>query len=433
MTDDARNAQPDTSQMLKQVHQFGNTTESLFSRLYNSLTRRSQLQAMHAALSAAEQEANQLAVEKRRLQRLIETHTLEAERLRAVLANISEGIIMQDTAGRIVMMNQAAQALLGNQKNFWQSELGVLFSERRDMEMLGSELAPLGNAEQYEINERVLNVQIAGIADPDGQRIGTIMILRDITRDALAERMKNSFVTRISHELITPLAAMRPASEILLATPKDKAPNRRMLEIIGDNIDLLNRMVSEMIDLSRITSGDFKIQQDVVSLVKVLWDVVAEYEDDLHKAGLTNDVWLRDEPQLGVIGDEKYLRLALSALLHNAIIYNERGGSIIITAGLDPHDANRVAVSVMDSGVGISEKDLPNVFDLYYRGEPRTRAGTRLDPRGLGQGLYIARAIARAHGGYLYAESQVGEGSTFTLTLPHQQAAAMLPAADEIE
>lgn len=415
----------DASQMLQQVHQFGNTTESLFSRLYNRLTRRNQIEAMRVTLSDAEQGAAQLAREKRRLERLIEDYTLEAERLQAVLANTSEGIIMLDEDGRIDLMNEAAYKLLGNKRNFWQSGLQTLFNEQRDLEMSGSELAPLGEAKQYEINDRVLSVQIAGIADTDKTRIGTMMILRDVTRDALAERMKDGFATHVSHELITPLASMRVASEILSASPEDKPPNRRMLEIIGDNIDTLNRMVSKMLDVSAVTSGDFTVQQEPVSLYKLLWDVVNEFEDDIQTAELTNDIWLRDEDSLVVAGDEKYLHTAFAGILNNAIVYNEVGGSIIITASIDPHDSSRVAVEFIDSGVGISEEDLSHIFDLYYRGEPINRDGKRLDPRGLGQELYIARRVAQAHGGYLYATSQVGEGSVFTMTLPRLQQSAL--------
>ena len=117
-------------------------------------------------------------------------------------------------------------------------------------------------------------------------------------------------------------------------------------------------------------------------------------------------------------GAVERLRWSLGHLLQNALRYTEPGGHIIITAG--PTGENQIAVQVIDNGVGISKKDLPHIFDRFYRGEPRTRSGKLLDPRGLGQGLFVARTVTETHGGYLSVQSEVGQGSVFTMVLPEQ-------------
>lgn len=404
--------------MLKRVHQLGAATESLFSRLYGGLNRQKQLSEAAAQLEKME-------IRSRHLRRALKEKSIETQRLHQILANISEGIIMQDTEGRIIMMNEAAQQMFGNQRQFWASELGTLFREQRNLPTLGNELAPVSEAKRVQISDKVLSAQIAAITARNNERIGTMMILSNVTRESLASRMKNSFVTHISHELKTPLASMRVASEILLNTPPDRPPNQRMLEIIGSNIDILDRMVIEMLDMSAMTSGEFEIKFEEVNLEELILDIYNSFEEDVHEAQLEVFLMMKHMNELRLIGDNKHLRWAISNLVRNAIQYNQPHQAIYIAAGIDDSSDDKIFVEVADTGVGISDNDLPYIFDLFYRGEPRTNEGKLLDPRGLGQGLFVARTIARAHGGDLQVNSVLYEGSTFTLTLPRNSRPAL--------
>lgn len=407
--------------MLKRVHQLGAATEALFSRLYGGLNRQKQL-------SEAAEQIEKMEIRTRHLRRALKEKSIETQRLHQILANISEGIILQDTAGRILMMNDSAKQMFGNQRHFWSSELGTLFNEQHNLPILGklgSELAPLGEAKRVEISNKVISAQIAAITDRNNQRIGTMMILSNVTRDSLASRMKNSLVTHISHELKTPLASMRVASEILLNTPPDKPPNQRMLEIIGSNIDILDRMVIEMLDMSAMTSGEFQINFEDVNLEDLILDIYNSFEEDIQEAQLEVFLMMKHMNELQLVGDNKHLRWAISNLVRNAIQYNQPNQAIYIAAGIDDSSDDSIYIEVSDTGVGISDKDLPYIFDLFYRGEARTREGKLLDPRGLGQGLFVSRTIARAHGGDLRVNSVLYEGSTFTLTLPRNSKPAL--------
>jgi signal transduction histidine kinase len=410
----------DVGGILKRVHLLGSATEELFSRLYGGLNRRKQLAEAAAQLS-------QMEFRNRQLRRALKQKTIQTERLNAILGNISEGIIMQDTEGRIVMMNEAAKEILGNQRNFWSSQLGIMFNENKDLPTISNELAPLGEAKQVTINNSNISAQIAAVTTGKGERIGTMMILRENQQVAndFDERIKQSFVSHISHELITPLASMRVASEVIRNTPPDKPVNRRMLEIVGNNIDLLDRMVTEMLDMSAMTSGNLSVLHEPIALEDLVWDVVKSFEDDFIEAKLEVFVMLKQTENLRLLGDTKKLTWALSNLVRNAIQYNEAGRTVWVGAGIDHDYPDELVIEVADTGVGISEKDLPYIFDLFYRGEAINSKGRKLDPRGLGQGLFVSRTIALAHGGGLYANSTQGEGSNFTLRLPKDSTKAL--------
>jgi signal transduction histidine kinase len=324
---------------------------------------------------------------------------------------------MQDMEGRIVLINKSAQNLLGTQKNFWESELGTLFDAYRDVVRVDVELAPLGEPTRIQVNNRILGAQLAAVADNNGERIGTMIVLRDVTRDAVADRLKDQFVTAISHELRTPMTVIKGVSEVVASQAAGQV-NNRLLETLTRNVDTLDRMVVELLDISEMGAGTFSVRQDSVKLEPLLWSVINSMSGELKRARLDVALMARDIERLTVSGDDQRLRWAFGHLLQNAIRYTEAGGHIIIALGLDEENDQYLAVDVIDTGVGIAEKDLPHVFERFYRGEPRTQSGKLLDPRGLGQGLFVARTVANAHGGTLNVRSSPGEGSAFTMMLP---------------
>jgi signal transduction histidine kinase len=165
-----------------------------------------------------------------------------------------------------------------------------------------------------------------------------------------------------------------------------------------------------------MSADAFSVRQDAVDLQELIWDVINGRHDEIERAGLDVAVMVRDAARLYTLGDYERLRWALGHMLQNAIRYTETEGHILISMRRDRDD--NAVIQVADNGVGISEKDLPHVFERFYRGEPRTSSGKLLDPRGLGQGLFIARKVAEAHRGYLGVNSESGQGSVFTLVLP---------------
>jgi PAS domain S-box-containing protein len=412
---------------LGRINIFAALTERLFSRFYNGLNNRSQAEAererrqqRRQQLEAKIAQAKRIATHNKKLRQQLATQSDEVERLGGILAAIDEGIIMQDTEGRIAYINRAARELLGNQKNFWDSELGLLFAEHNPQEHdISSEIAPLGEPQRIQVNNIILGAQLAAITNDDGERLGTMMVLRDVTRDALADRLKDQFVTAISHELKTPMTVIKGMGEVLKNQPEDKPPNRRLLETLTRNVDILDRMVVELLDVSEMGAGTFDIRENPIDLEEMLWSIVKGAEPEISKKRLDVTVMIRNAATLKLKGDEERLRWALGHLLQNSIYYTESDGHIRLQVGLDEQEPQYMRIDFVDSGVGIADKDVPHIFERFYRGDPRDTHGKLVDPRGLGQGLFIARTVAEAHKGYLgLLKTAVGEGSIFTLVLP---------------
>jgi signal transduction histidine kinase len=388
------------------VNRLGFASEKLFSRLYRGIGRR------------ARAESPTLPAPPDRRDGASET---ELGRLRGILATIDEGVVMQDNEGRVVLINAAARALLGSVKTFWGSELGTLFANFREQTTHEAGIAPLSDPTRVQINNRIIGARLGAVADEDGTRLGTIIVLRDITSDVLTERLKDQFVAAITHELRTPMAVIKGASDVLMAQAEGGKPtNTRLLHTLSRNVEVLDRMIVELLDIADLNDSHFLVAPTTLSVEELLWNVVKGMQPEIKRAGLDVSVMLRDTQHLRLAGDEGRLRWALGHLLQNATRYTETGGHIVLTAflGNDRRGSRYGMIQVADTGVGISERDLPHIFERFYRGEARTPAGKLLDPRGLGQGLFIAQRVTEAHGGYLSVHSTRGQGSVFTMALP---------------
>lgn len=434
MSENPSESSSEVKGIFKHIHHFGSATESVFRRIYSGLNRRSELERelkrQQLMMDMRIVQTENLRGDNAMLKKKLSDKASEIERLYSIMGSIDEGIIMQEVDGNVTMINEAAEKLLGGKKNFWESQLGTLFNDYIDVKETTSELMPLSESKQLALNDRLVSAQIVAIGDENGQRIGTIIILRDVTRDALAERIKDGFVTHISHELKTPMTVIKLASDVLNGAPEDAPVNRRILEKLVRNIDILDRLVLELLDISEMTAGTLELKQDAVMIESLIWDVANSMEDEIKPQKVELFVMTRDLNDLTVIGDAKRLQWALGHLIRNAAFYNTQGGWIAIAAGIDTiGDTDYVTIRVKDNGVGISTKDLPNIFERFYRGDARTQAGKKLDPRGLGQGLFVARTICDIHGGYLSVKSEIGKGSEFTMAIPlHKQ-----PALPELQ
>lgn len=416
--------QSEVNGIFKHIHKFGSATESIFRRVYKGLNYRQdmerELKRRQLMLDMKMVQTENLRGEHKHLKTKFQERGTEIERLYGLLGSLDEGIIMQDVNGNVTMMNKAAEAMLGSKKAFWDSELGILFNKFTDVTTTSSELMPLGESEQLALNNRLAQAQIVAIGDDENKRIGTIIILRDVTRDALAERLKDGFVTHISHELKTPMTIIKLASELLSAQPEDAPVNRNMLEKLVNNVDILDRLVLELLDISEMSAGTFDVQRDPVLVEDVIWAVANGIDPELRDRDTDIFVMTRNLDSVTVAGDEKRLQWALGHLIRNGSFYSEKGSTIAVSATVEAmnNGDDYVTIRVRDHGVGINDKDLPHIFERFYRGDARTKDGKKLDPRGLGQGLFVAKTISEVHDGFLSVKTRVGVGTEFTMALP---------------
>ena len=408
---------------LGEVHRFGSASESLFRRLYSGLNRRQRLEdelrRQRALVGRHAAQNDRLQRRYVQLQSEHQRRASEMERLQAVLGSLDEGVITQDPNGKVTMMNQAAEGMLGGKKAFWDSALGSLFERYRDVQETRSELTPLGESDEMPLNNRIVRAQLIAIGDENQRRIGTVIILRDVTYDALAERLKDGFVTHIAAEMESPVSVIKLASELLSAQPEDTAVNQRLLDKLLNNVDILDQLALELLDIGRMKAGAFDVKREPLAVEGVLWSVVNGLGPDIKRRDIDLLVMTRDLSGVTVRGDDTRLQWALGHLVRNGADYNKEGGNVALAARAETRNAKRFAVvSVSDNGIGISPADLPHIFERFYRGGSDSESVGQPAPRGLGQGLFVAKAICEAHGGFLQAQSREGVGSIFTMGVP---------------
>lgn len=395
---------------VQMMEDLGRSAESVFSRLYGVLSARDKAVVDAAALEAYKQKAETIRERARH-------QTLEIARLTGILGQIEDGVIMQAPDGRVILMNEAAREMLGSNKNLWESELGQLFQQAHYLPPVESQMQMVGDEpQQVTLNNRVLGVRLAALNSLSGEPLGTVMLLRDVSQKALGERLKDSFIGQMSHELRTPLTSIKGMSDVLLNLPDGATPKRSFLEAISRNVATLDRMVVELLDISEMSGGSFAVTQEALRLDEVAFTVLKGFEDQLYKAEISASSMSANQNALRLTGDHRRLQWALGHLIENAMQYTLPGGEITLQMG---HiRAGHVLLEVIDSGVGIETQHLKRIFERFYRVTPKRPDGSVIDPRGLGQGLYIAKSVIEAHGGTLSVASLPGNGSTFTVALP---------------
>lgn len=327
----------------------------------------------------------------------------EHARITAILGSIADGVVLRNPEGHIILANPAAVDLLSTGRGF-------------DPEPLETFVGQASSTERLEVGGRTVAISAAPVTTTGGTPLGDVLVLRDVTREAIAERTKDSFLDHIGHELRTPLTVIRGYVDVIrLGGDRLKpAVHERALSAIVEQTGTLARMIDEIIDLTSLRStGESAIQVERVNLNQLVRSTLDDWREACAAAALVPVV---ETPQpITLQADAKRLRRALGALVDNACHFSPEGGRLrVSTARVNGH----ARVEISDSGVGISEKDLPRVFERFYRGEPVRSSGEPLDIRGVGQGLYIAKTIVEAHGGHIDVESVTGAGSTFTIWLP---------------
>src|SRR3990172_10169433 len=249
------------------------------------------------------------------------------------------------------------------------------------------------------------------IIQPDMRSGDTLLLIQDLTRLRRLEKVRRDFISNVSHELRTPLASLKALSETLRdGALNDPEAAPRFLGRIETEVDALTQMTQELLDLSRIESGQVNLDLEEISPGMLLKSVAERMNMQAERAGLKLSMdTSTDLPDIQ--GDRIRLEQVLVNLVHNAVKFTQAGGSISLQAVVD---GEVVRFSVRDTGAGIPSDELERVFERFYKAD-RARSGG-----GTGLGLSIAKHIVEAHGGRIWVESVEGRGSTFIFTIPIQ-------------
>lgn len=335
--------------------------------------------------------------------------TLDSEkaRLAAVLEQMTDSVLIADPEGRVQFANPAAERLsrgvaIGRSISEVLRHHQLIQAWQRSQETgeLQVESAELPATRQF--------VQVIVIPDQYA-RGGSIVLVQDLTRLRRLETVRRDFISNLSHELRTPLASLKALAETLQDVALEDPPAaRRFLDQMTIEVDSLTHMAAELLELSRIESGELALVRKPVNPFDLLSSAASRMQIQVQRAGLTLQVSCPlDLPWVRV--DSTRMEQVLVNLIHNAVKFTLPGGEVVLLA---EKIGGGIRFAVRDTGVGIPLDDLPRIFERFYKSD-RSRSGG-----GTGLGLSIARHLVESHGGRIWAESLEGQGSTFFFMIP---------------
>ncbi|MBI2910027.1 MAG: PAS domain S-box protein [Chloroflexi bacterium] len=359
--------------------------------------------------------------ERERLHKEVERRAAELD---ATIASMADGIVICDNTGMIVVMNAAAERMLGYSRSVRglpplerAARLRVETPEGKPipqgqlpvMRGLRGETVRGATIVVHSSPERTLwlSVSAAPIRTSDGQRLGVVQTFTDITTLHELQKDRETFIHTISHDLRTPLAVIQMYAHGLknsLTKHGRKRSDRDAVDTIVTEAQRMNSMIQDLVDSARMEGGHMRLEKSAVNLRTFLFDLMSRSMGVLQMDRVELDL---PEECPTVLADTARLERIMLNLLSNALKYSET------EVALKAERADKqVVISVADRGAGIPPEDIPHIFERFYRPKSDKKVG------GLGLGLYIARLLVEAHGGRIWVESEMGKGSTFFMTLP---------------
>ncbi len=361
------------------------------------------------------------------LAQLLSLRERELRRETAILESMAEGILVTDAYERFIVANRAAEQILGIDR---ETLLGRGIAETIGMPQLWAGLSPgLMSGEEgafetaFTFRERRIRIHAAPVLEA-GRSFGMVAVLQDVTREYLAEEAKRKFVASISHALRTPLTAIRGYTEVMTGGMAGELPPmlNQFLKSIRENAVRMTLLTNNIISIAELERGSLDLNYQKVDIAELVSTVRSQYTEQMEARNLALVV-TSDEGLPSIEGDQNRVRAVLDNLLSNAVKYSEPGTCIYVDLG-QLHATNGIpefiSISIRDEGIGVPLSEHARIWERFYRIElPQST-----EPDGLGIGLTIAKALVEAHGGRIWVDSTLGEGSAFTVLFPVRRAMA---------
>lgn len=339
--------------------------------------------------------------------------------LTSIISNMVSGVMLVNEEGRIVLLNSAMERFLSQHKD---NIIGQPYEKIGERFALSPHIqAVLENSRKvheevhsYFPEERIMDAHLAPYYGQGWQQKGVIVVLHDITNIKRLEKMRSDFVANVSHELKTPVTSVSGFSETLLSGEvTDEATKRQFLQIIYDESQRLDRLISDLLHLSKIEKQEMPLDLETVDMTDLVHEVAKTLQNSVEnkKTHLTLPEASRE---IYLQGDQDRIRQIILNLLGNAINYTADGGNVDISL---KENINTVRLIVQDDGIGIPEESLPRIFERFYRVD---KARAR-HSGGTGLGLAIVKHLIESHHGEIEIESREGEGTKITVILPKNQ------------
>lgn len=343
----------------------------------------------------------------------------DKKKTEAVIRSIAEGLVVVDNEGKVIMINPAAEKLLGVSMK---DKVGKPISEGVRQEQLISLSRDSADKDNKEIElvspqddtKKTLRASSAVIENENGETVGMVSVLSDITKQKEISRLKANFVASVSHELRTPLVAIDKSIGLILSKSAGEISEtqEQFLSIAARNLKRLTTLVNDLLDLSKLEAGKMQLK----CLPSPIASVINEAVEVFNTWAKTKSVDIEKKIQDGlpqVTMDPDRIIQVLNNLIGNAIKFTSENGKIVVEAALYKEE-QEIEVSVIDNGIGISKENLPKIFDKFFQVGERVST----DINGTGIGLSIVKEIVELHGGTIWVESQKGVGAKFSFRLP---------------
>ncbi len=341
--------------------------------------------------------------------RLFTSTEIERHKLAAILSHIEDGVIVVDENQNIVLANRIARSFfeLDDQRLEGRSFQNVFEDYPDLLDLIANGHGTLPYRDEIELDdERILDAQLNQIPN-----VGLTITMHDVTYFKELDRIKSNFVHAVSHDLRSPLTSILGYIELLDRVGPVNERQEQFIKRVRTSVENITELINDLLDLGRIESG-LDSRKEWVSLAKIIQYSTENYKETLRQRNqkLTLDI---PSDLASIFGDTVRLRQVIDNLLGNAIRYTPEGGAISIIAR---EENKKVFLQVSDTGYGIPAKDLPHIFDKFYRASNVVE-----DFVGSGLGLAIVKSIVENHQGRVWVDSIEGEGTTFTIVLPIEQ------------
>ena len=372
----------------------------------------------HKILLNSKDEIGELALVLNKMAQGLEDKIKEVEaqnqKLSAIFNSMIEGVIVIDRAGRIISINPTIEKIFGILKNDTEGKNFLEAIRNNDILEVITTVLEKGESVSAELTlvypvRRIFEVNATPIFENKAIS-GCLAVIHDITEIRRLETVRSDFVANVSHELKTPLTSIKGFVEILLeGALDDKENNRNFLKIIQDHAERLDNLVNDLLSLSHLESKEIMLKKTNFNLKQQVEGVISGFSSQLKK----KDIELKNElpASISLTADKNRIEQVVTNLIDNAIKFNQEKGFVRI---FSEEINGKVKITIEDSGIGIPEKDIPRIFERFYRvdkARSRSLGGT-------GLGLSIVKHIIEIHGGTVGVESVEGLGSKFWFILP---------------
>ncbi len=374
----------------------------------------------------SEEDITQLKKTEKELEVQLTNYKSEISKVQSILESIGDAVIVTDGSGNIMRVNSVAEQLLGIQENnVYKNKYTSIIQAKTltdkpipDAERLISKVIETQNKQVQEMKYILpdkSDLTVSTVGSPimlHGKLMGVVQIIRDVTREKQIDRMKTEFISLASHQLRTPLSAIRWFAEMLLNGDVGElnAGQKEFTQNIYDSTERMIKLVNALLNISRIESGKIIIDPHPTDIIALAKAAIQELDQKLHEKKQNLIIsFHKDLPKISL--DEKLIYEVFMNLLTNAIKYSPEKGEITLFVS---RKKDIILVQISDTGYGISEKDKERIFQKFFRGENILKFETD----GTGLGLYLVKAIIESSGGKIWFESKENKGTTFWFELP---------------